>query len=94
MAIQWAPRDWPIYFNYGIHWQRWGEDAKAAKARHSADLLAIDDVVGHGVGINAAGEPVIEVYLGRRNAAARARISQSIEGIAVRVEVTGPFVAY
>jgi hypothetical protein len=68
--------------------------AKAIKDRHSANLFAIDDVVGHGVGIGASGEPVIEVYLGRGNAAARRRIPRSIEGVAVRVEVTGPFVAY
>jgi len=56
--------------------------------------LAIDGVVGHGIGLGADGEPVIEVYLGRRSASARAALPNMIEGISVRVEVTGPFVAF
>jgi len=68
--------------------------AQAIKARHSLELLAIDDVVGNGIGAGPDGEPVIEVYLGRRNALSESKIPASIEGVRVRTEVTGPFVAY
>jgi hypothetical protein len=68
--------------------------ASAVKRRHSRELLALEDVVGHGIGESADGTPVIEVYLGRRNARTKARVPAAIEGIPVRVEVTGPFVTY
>jgi hypothetical protein len=67
---------------------------QAAKRRSSERLLALPDVVGHGIGLSAAGEPVIEVYLGRENAESRARIPAALDGIPVRVVVTGRFVAY
>ncbi len=63
------------------------------KARHETGLFAINGVVGTGVGLSDTGEPVIEVYLGQENAAARAQIPVGLEGVAVRVLVTGPFVA-
>ncbi len=69
------------------------ETASAVKARHDAQLLAIPGVVGTGVSTDADGNPVIEVYV---EAAARARgqaIPANLEGIPVRVVVTGPFKA-
>lgn len=67
--------------------------AADVKARHSARLLAIPGVVGHGVGISG-GQPVIEVYLANENAEARAQIPAALDGVPVRVVVTGEFVAY
>ncbi len=68
--------------------------ARDAKARHSKALLAIPGVVGHGVSLSKAGQPVIEVYLEQENAAARARIPASADNVPVRVVVTGPFEAF
>jgi len=70
------------------------DHARNVKARHETGLFAINGVVGTGVGLSDTGEPVIEVYLGQENAAARAQIPAGLEGVAVRVLVTGPFVAF
>jgi hypothetical protein len=51
-------------------------------------------VQGHGVALDAAGRPVIEVYLANENATARGQIPATIENIPVRVVVTGEFKAY
>ena len=68
--------------------------ARAVKARHGDVLFEVEDVVGHGLGRNEKGEPVIEVYLSKENANARAKIPGSLEDVPVRVVVTGPFMAY
>lgn len=71
------------------------EIALEVAAEHSAALLSIPGVVGHGVGADDSGEAVIEVYV--ENAArvgARRPIPREIEGIAVRVIETGPIRAY
>jgi hypothetical protein len=66
-----------------------------AASVHSADLFALPDVVGHGVGADASGNPVIEVYTQSRarRAAGRAYPTE-IEGIPVRVIETGQIRAY
>lgn len=68
--------------------------ATAAKARHSAALFAVPGVIGHGVGLSAAGRPVIEVYLAQDNASARARIPAALDNVPVQVIVTGEFIAF
>ena len=68
--------------------------ARDAKARHSKALLAIPSVVGHGVSLSKAGQPVIEIYLEQENATARARIPAVLDNVPVRVVVTGPFEAF
>lgn len=68
--------------------------ARTVKARHGDALFEIEDVVGHGLSRNQKGEPVIEIYLNKENANARARIPADLENVPVRVIVTGPFVAY
>jgi hypothetical protein len=68
--------------------------AKAVKAAASSALFAIEDVVGHGVGLAANGDAVIRVYLARDNEAARRAIPHSLDGVNVEVVVTGEFVAY
>ena len=69
-------------------------EVSAIKRRNSDRLLGITDVVGHGIGRAADGNPVIVVYLVRENAASRAQVGPALEGVPVRVEVTGPFEAY
>ena len=69
-------------------------EVKAIKRRNSDRLLNIADVVGHGIGRAADGNPVIVIYLVRENAASRKQIGSAIEGVPVRVSVTGPFEAY
>jgi hypothetical protein len=59
--------------------------------RHTPDLFEIDGVVGTATGLNAAGEPVVKVYLAQ--ALPNAIIPESLEGVPVEVEVTGIFKA-
>jgi len=67
--------------------------ARDAQRRDSARLFSIPEVVGHGLGRDVDGAPVIEVYLARKSDGARAAIPRTLEGVAVRVLVTGRFVA-
>ncbi len=62
--------------------------ALAAKAAHAAGILAIDGVVGLGVGLGAGGDATVVVTTARRGVAG---IRRSLDGVAVRVLVTGPF---
>jgi hypothetical protein len=70
------------------------EAARAAKRRHSAQLLAIPDVVGHGVTVGADGTAEIVVYLTTESAKARRRLPSSLDGVRTRAVVTGRFEAY
>ena len=63
--------------------------ATAAKGRNEQALLRLPDVVGVGVGRGGA----IEVYLARDNAQSRAQIPAQLDGVPVRVVVTGEFQA-
>lgn len=67
--------------------------ARQVLASHSEEIFALPDVVGHGVGVNASGNAVIEIYVAK--AAQRAAgIPTQIQGIPVRVVVTGPIRAF
>jgi hypothetical protein len=68
---------------------------KAAQvlARHAASLRAHDAVLGHGLG-ERGGHATIAVFLSRDDAATRAALPTSLEGVPVEVVVTGPVVAY
>ncbi|MHC4721860.1 MAG: carboxypeptidase-like regulatory domain-containing protein, partial [Planctomycetota bacterium] len=68
--------------------------ASNAKARHGKKLLEIPGVAGHGIGLSKKGRPVIQVYLEDDLPEARAQISAAIDGVPVRVLVTGPFEAF
>ena len=63
--------------------------AGETKGRHEQALLNIPDVVGVGVGAG----PAIEVYVARGNAEAHRHIPPQLEGVPVRVILTGEFEA-
>lgn len=69
-------------------------NAAAIQRRHNPDLFGLTGVVGTGISRDDAGRPVIEIYLDEERAGTRARIPAALEGVATRVLVTGPFVAY
>ena len=64
------------------------------KNRHEHNILQIDDVVGAAVGLSETGQPVIEIYLKKDSAKARARIPAALDSVPVRVMVTGRFEAF
>lgn len=66
--------------------------AVKVKANHSARLMSIPGVVGHGVGLSASGEAEIQVYV--VNAAAGTAVPSHVDNLPVRVVVTGEFVAF
>ncbi len=68
--------------------------ASAVKASHEAGLFSHAGVVGTGISRNGAGRPVIEVYLDRERPETRAAIPAALDGVATRVMVTGPFLAF
>ena len=63
--------------------------ATAAKRRNENALLNLPSVAGVGVGVGGN----IEVYLANENAQTRARIPAQVDGVPVRVIVTGEFQA-
>lgn len=67
--------------------------AKAVLAGHSNALFSLPSAVGHGIGLSS-GSPVIEIYLTNENASARAMAPTVLDGVPVRIIVTGPFKAY
>ena len=69
--------------------------AADVKDAHSADLLEIPGVVGHGVSVDENGQPVIEVYIEKAGGQAVGRpIPSELDGIAVRVVETGVIRAF
>lgn len=64
-------------------------DAAQVKAEHEAELMAIQGVLGLGIG-GSEDEPAIVVYLIDNNPQLLAQIPQELDGIKVIVEVTGP----
>ena len=71
------------------------EIAADVKDRHSNELFALPGVAGHGIGVDADGEAVIEVYV--ENASQREvgrPIPNDIEGIPVRIVSTGAIRAF
>ena len=61
--------------------------AAAAKGRHQEALLQVPGVVG--VGVGRGGQ--VEIYLANDNAQSRARIPSHVDGVPVRIVVTGEF---
>ena len=69
--------------------------AREVKSRNSDALFALPDVVGHGIGMDGTGAPVIEIYVvsnARRDA--RRPLPVDLEGIKVRVVETGVIRAF
>ena len=64
-------------------------DAAQVKAEHEAELMAIQGVLGVGIG-GSEDKPAIVVYLIDKSPQLRVQIPQELEGIKVIVEVTGP----
>lgn len=64
------------------------------KAANEKALFAHEGVVGTGVSVDAAGRPVIEIYLDRERPATRAALPARVQDLPTRVVVTGPFEAY
>lgn len=70
------------------------EVASAVKSRHEDRLFDIPGVVGTGISVDDAGNPVIEIYIEQATRAAGRPIPQALEGVPVRVVETGRFIAY
>ncbi len=68
--------------------------AKEVKARHVDALLDIPGVVGAGIGVDNAGEPVIHVFTRSATRDADHPIPTELEGVSVQVIVTGPIRAF
>jgi len=58
--------------------------------RHTGRLMGIPGVVGTATGLDAAGQPVVKVFLAKGGVPG---IAAKLEGVSVDVEVTGVFVA-
>ena len=69
--------------------------ASAVLEVHRANLMATPGVIGAGVGATSENdvEPAIVVYVDRTSSA-RPQFAPSLDGIAVRVVYTDPFIAY
>lgn len=70
------------------------DTANAVKDEHAPDLLQLPGVVAVGVGVDESGQAVIVLHLETAIAAPGAPLPTEIEGVATRVRVTGPVVAY
>ena len=64
--------------------------AIAAQELYTNDLLAIPGVVGTAVGRSANGDPVVKIYTA---AGGIAGLPSTLDGVGVRIEVTGKFFA-
>jgi hypothetical protein len=67
------------------------DQVAAVKERNSARLLALPEVLGHGIGFDENGQPLIRLYLQARPATA---LPNMVEGVPIEVIVTGPIRAY
>jgi len=63
------------------------------KNRYEQNIFQLDDVVGAGVSLSEADEPVIEIYLEKDSAGTRAKIPKMLDDVSVRAVVTGRFKA-
>jgi hypothetical protein len=68
--------------------------ATQARDRHARALERVPGWVGHGVGLDAAGRPVIKVFVETLTPEARSAVPASVDGIPVEVEETGRIVAF
>lgn len=64
----------------------------AIQARNSGRLLALPGAVGHGITFDESGRPVIELYV--ESARRATGVPADVEGVPVRMVVTGPVRAY
>ncbi len=69
------------------------DHARQVKKRHEEKIFEISGVVGTGVGLSDAGEPVIDIYFKDDQAKSRAQIPAVLEDVPVRATVTGQFKA-
>ena len=67
-------------------------EIERVRMKHEATLLAIDGVVGIGIGSNEIGDDAIVVYL--RDEQPQRSIPDELEGFPVQPEITGEFDAY
>lgn len=67
------------------------EAALVAQAQVTSEWLSRPGVVGTAVGIGASGQAVVKVYVTALGVAA---LPQSVAGVPVNVELTGPFVSF
>ena len=67
------------------------EAALVAQAQVTSEWLSRPGVVGTAVGIGASGQAVVKVYV---TAVGVAALPQSVAGVPVNVELTGPFVSF
>lgn len=68
--------------------------ATEARDRHTRDLEQVPNWVGHGIGVNAAGQPVVKVFVETLTPETRAAVPDSVDGVLVEVEETGRFIAF
>ncbi|WP_198649917.1 chymotrypsin family serine protease [Zobellella maritima] len=70
--------------------------ASQVARQYSAALLSVDGVHGHGIGLDAQGDPVIRLYMDTdaRRPADTGKIPAIVEGVKVVVVPTGPIRAY
>ena len=66
---------------------------REVKGRHDQTLMAIPGVEGTGIGLDADGRPVIELYVERFTEALSRKAPTEVEGIPVRIVETGQFKA-
>ena len=70
------------------------EHALQVRADHEDELFEIPGVLGTGIGADASGNPVIRVYVGNAAQSVDHPIPADIEGLPVRIVVTGTIEAY
>lgn len=69
--------------------------AAAAVQRHNARYFeSVPNAVGHAIGRDSRGRPVLKVYVEKDPAAARALLSPQAGGFPIVIEVTGKIVAF
>lgn len=69
--------------------------AAAVRDRHEAQLMSIPGAVGTAIGIgDQPGQPAIEVYIDKLTPEAQAGAPAEVEGIPVKLNENGGFVAY
>lgn len=64
------------------------QDVMEIKAKYGEQLLEIDNVVGHGIS-TCGGKYCIEVYLEKDDIKTRNQIPDNLDGVPVRIKVTG-----
>lgn len=68
--------------------------ALKAKNRHVKSLLAIEGVIGAGVGLSDQGQPVVQVYLSKDSNKVKKQIPSKVDDVPVAIVITGTFKAF